>query len=571
MHIMRVLCIAFAARPPLRPSSRFNRHAAAFLSTTFTDRPPAPPPDDGSESTKKRHTLLTFGYCGTDYYGLQPQGAEGDPDKPTISDAIRKALLDEGFIAPTNFAPLSRTKWSLASRTDKGVHAACAAASVNLETLSDDLVEQEELIASGDPAAIAYEAKITAYGAKALSKGGVKEPPPQPEWRLSDTALQRLNNALPSNLKVFSGTRVRKRFDARDHASSRVYEYLLPLHAVGGTAAELDEVLRSFEGTHKMHNFASGLRGSHANAEIFRVEEEDDSLEWPLALKGNEQSSAAFRSVVTCRVHREVTIEGDDYLVLRIAGLAFVLHQIRHMVGAALAVTNKIVPLDVMRIALTSPLRVDISPLVPGCGLLLDQISWFSLKSGDYEARVPNEAREAMEAFKADCIYPHIHSLYQDGAYEQFLSELREGNYTKVYDQGDYEKLRRVHQAWKVHVKGLAERRRIERAERRAARAAAEEEEKKGEAKEKPSGPYKKSLGRRVPESLPGGLYVEVCKQYQMMPGPATHRAMELLRGKAARGEVPPGEPYQYYLDKLEEEGGVNVQQDLLGRLHAGR
>ena len=41
--------------------------------------------------------------------------------------------------------------------------------------------------------------------------------------------------------------------------------------------------------------------------------------------------------------------------------------------------------------------------------------------------------------------------------------------------------------------------------------------------------------------------------------------------GKAARGEVPPGEPYQYYLDKLEEEGGVNVQQDLLGRLHAGR
>ena len=44
------------------------------------------------------------------------------------------------------------------------------------------------------------------------------------------------------------------------------------------------------------------------------------------------------------------------------------------MIGAALAVTNGIVPLDAIELALSTPLRVDVSPLVPGMGLLLDKI-----------------------------------------------------------------------------------------------------------------------------------------------------------------------------------------------------
>ena len=65
----------------------------------------------------------------------------------------------------------------------------------------------------------------------------------------------------------------------------------------------------------------------------------------------------------------QVRVEGARYLVLRIAGLAFVLHQIRHMVGAALAAANGVVPPDVLSIALRSPLRVDAAPLAPACGL----------------------------------------------------------------------------------------------------------------------------------------------------------------------------------------------------------
>ena len=48
---------------------------------------------------KKRHALLTFGFCGTGYFGLQSQTADGDPERPTVSDVIRRALRDTGAIA----------------------------------------------------------------------------------------------------------------------------------------------------------------------------------------------------------------------------------------------------------------------------------------------------------------------------------------------------------------------------------------------------------------------------------------------------------------------------------------
>ena len=109
------------------------------LSRGLALRPPAAAATLGAPS-KKRHTLLTFGFVGTDFHGLQQQSAEGDPERPAVSDVIRRALLNQGYILESNFSPLARSKWSLASRTDKGVHAACAAASVMLETYDCDVV-----------------------------------------------------------------------------------------------------------------------------------------------------------------------------------------------------------------------------------------------------------------------------------------------------------------------------------------------------------------------------------------------------------------------------------------------
>ena len=150
-------------------------------------------------------------------------------------------------------------------------------------------------------------------------------------WELTDAAIDRINEHLPERVRVFSAGRVRKRFNARGDASSRTYEYLLPVASLNGMPLpEFDSVLRTFEGTHKFHNFASGLRLGNNTQQY-----EGGGEHWPLAIDPYDGSRNAhvFRTVLCCRVHRQLVLEGEPYLVLRISGMAFVLHQIRHMVG----------------------------------------------------------------------------------------------------------------------------------------------------------------------------------------------------------------------------------------------
>ena len=548
------------------------------MSTSFTDRKPKDAVD-GCEKQRKRHTLLIFGYLGTGYFGLQSQSAEGDPERPTISDVVRRSLLTAGFIAESNYAPLERTKWTLASRTDKGVHAVCGAASVKLETYDADVLDQKELLRRNDPMALAHQAKVDEYmahlrlveekhgmtHAEALSQGkklpiGRAAPADDGEWQLSEEALARLNSVLPPEVCAFAGTRVSKKFSAHEDASARIYEYMLPVHALGDMAVdEFDTVLRRFEGNNRFHNFASGLRVAHAKSQNAVS---DDGEEWPLALAPGGHNSAAYRSVITCRVHDRLSLGGTDYLVLRIAGLAFVLHQIRHMVGAAIAVANGLVPLDVFDIALRSPLRVDVAPLVPGMGLLLDEISWFDLRTGEHTARLPDASRDRMQSFKRDVVYPHIHELYADGAYDAFLKHLHSGELAtgpRSDPAGrrdpEFERLRRVHASWLRQMEESNLQRQEERRCKREQRALQDAEARAAASDDGVAGKVadSKSKQRLHKSLLPGGMHVQICVQYQCLPGPQTHQAMTLLKSMVEAGQLNQAEPYSYYLKALQE------------------
>ena len=62
---------------------------------------------------------------------------------------------------------------------------------------------------------------------------------------MTDAEIERLNGMLPPTIRVFYCGYVRKSFHARDCASSRCYEYLLPRDALGETSvAEFDQLLR---------------------------------------------------------------------------------------------------------------------------------------------------------------------------------------------------------------------------------------------------------------------------------------------------------------------------------------
>ena len=78
-------------------------HGAPTLTLTLT-LIPTPTLTLTLTLTLTRHALLFFGFCGTGFYGLQGQPpGQGDPEKPAVSDLIRTALLEAGFIQPTNW------------------------------------------------------------------------------------------------------------------------------------------------------------------------------------------------------------------------------------------------------------------------------------------------------------------------------------------------------------------------------------------------------------------------------------------------------------------------------------
>ena len=485
------------------------------LSVSAAHRPPTK--IDG-QKTAKKHMALILGFVGTNYFGIQTQRAQGTPGQPTVADALRAALLKSGGILPSNFDSLERTKFRISSRTDKGVHAANAVVSLKMETL---------------------EHMLRPMGADAL---GIDR------MCLTEEEVERINSLLPHDVRLFGGVTVRKSFEPRECASHRVYEYILPTSALGSNGVDkFDSALQLFEGTQRFHNFCSGLRQSEDKAGVFEFHGE----EWRLALPLKSFSSAEYRTVFSCRVKEEFKHGGQSFVIIRIAGISFVLHQIRHMIGSALAVAHNLVPSSAVVTALRSPLWVDVSPLAPGAGLLLDHIGWCNMRDGSDEVCFPDACTAEANLFKRERIYKHICQSYLDGSIvDDFLSTMQD---YFTYSGIDFEKLKRVNAGLKEHIHDMALTRRKERAENRELTA---KDEFGDESQKQVSSTSASSKRQKRRNGLPGGLFTQICMQFNHLPGQESFRYYDLLLKKAERGEVLSNLPYETYIQILRDELG---------------
>ncbi|KAK6203310.1 pseudouridine synthase [Scheffersomyces amazonensis] len=133
-----------------------------------------------SERKPKKKVAVMIGYCGTGYNGMQLQN---DPKIPTIERDIYEAMARAGAISPENAVDIKKSSFMRAARTDKGVHAAGNVISLKM------IIEDPEII-------------------------------------------NKLNQELPDQIRVWGVQRVTKSFDCRKMCSSRVYEYLLPTYSL---------------------------------------------------------------------------------------------------------------------------------------------------------------------------------------------------------------------------------------------------------------------------------------------------------------------------------------------------
>ncbi|KAI0741709.1 tRNA pseudouridine synthase [Daedaleopsis nitida] len=306
----------------------------------------APPPESSEPKAPrlpKRPCALLIGFCGEGYNGMQIQP---DPKVRTIEGVLFDALIKVGAVSKDNSDNPTKVKLGRAARTDAGVHAAGNVVSMKLIT--------------------------TIPGVPNL--------------------VERINEELPPEIRLWSVLRVQNSFNARTTCDSRKYTYFFPSYLMippkpgsglynslqaqgseclshafwektspGQEANSLDDLQRKrayrmtpeelvalrdtvkkFEGSHNFHNFTVGR---------------------------DFRDRSCQRFLKTIEVLHPAVYGDTEWVAVLLHGQSFMLHQ-RKMISALVLSCRTGTPPDLIE-EMYGPRQVFI-PKMPALGLLLE-------------------------------------------------------------------------------------------------------------------------------------------------------------------------------------------------------
>lgn len=174
--------------------------------------------------------------------------------------------------------------------------------------------------------------------------------------------IEKINEHLPKVIRIFGVKRVTKGFNSKTHCDARTYTYMLPTVAFADKETtpaqeeyrlneellkEINDVLSLYVGTKNYHNFTS---------------------------KKKNNDPSAFRYIVSFVCEPPFVRKGVEFVVLKVKGQSFMMHQIRKMVGLVLAIIRGHTTKETLAKAFTTE-RVNI-PRAPGLGLVLDYVHY---------------------------------------------------------------------------------------------------------------------------------------------------------------------------------------------------
>ncbi|KAG6435300.1 hypothetical protein SASPL_100170 [Salvia splendens] len=166
-----------------------------------------------------------------------------------------------------------------------------------------------------------------------------------------------------------------------------------------------NRILKSYEGTHNFHNFTT------------RTKAEDP---------------AAKRYILSFNAKTVLNIDGMDFIKCEVVGQSFMLHQIRKMIGLAVAIMRNCSPESLIEKSFEQKVNINV-PMAPEVGLYLDECFFSSYnqkwKHTHEELSMKDYAEEA-EDFKMKYIYSHIAATeHKYGAVAVWLHSLNYRNY----------------------------------------------------------------------------------------------------------------------------------------------
>ncbi|KAF8405486.1 hypothetical protein HHK36_010393 [Tetracentron sinense] len=166
-----------------------------------------------------------------------------------------------------------------------------------------------------------------------------------------------------------------------------------------------NRILKHYVGTHNFHNLTT------------RTKAEDPS---------------AQRFIISFVADTVINVEGIDFIKCEVVGQSFMLHQIRKMIGLAVAIMRNCAPESLIDTALEKDVNITV-PTAPEVGLYLDECFFtsYNQKWKDTHEEVSMKAyAEEAEDFKMKQIYSHIASTEQkEGVVALWLHSLNHRNY----------------------------------------------------------------------------------------------------------------------------------------------
>ncbi|PRW60709.1 tRNA pseudouridine synthase mitochondrial-like [Chlorella sorokiniana] len=167
----------------------------------------------------------------------------------------------------------------------------------------------------------------------------------------------------------------------------------------------MNEILKNYEGTHNFHNFT---------------------------IRKPATAPDAKRYMLSFRCPGVFEIGGQRWVRLVVIGQSFMLHQIRKMVGMAVAVMRGTAPETALQLALRTSADLN-TPMAPELGLFLDEAYFdgYNKQWGELHGNLSLAPWQAdADAFKMDKVYPHIASRdAEESVNNGWLLSLNEANY----------------------------------------------------------------------------------------------------------------------------------------------
>lgn len=210
-----------------------------------------------------------------------------------------------------------------------------------------------------------------------------------------------VNKLLPDDIRIMGCKRATQSFDAKNYCDGRTYAYLMPSLALNSHTDEIKEdfrvgkdvierfnsILEGYIGTHLFHNFTSGVSAKEACA-------------------------SRVIKTISCSDPFFPCEQNDlEFVLIRIRGQSFMLHQIRKMIGLAIAVVRGLATEEHIEKSMEPPF-MDV-PKAPGLGLVLEEVHYdrYNRKyggDGHHEPLKWDAENDAIEKFKQEHIYPVI-------------------------------------------------------------------------------------------------------------------------------------------------------------------